>query len=169
MDVCIFKIFQWCIFLITIIQVICNTKSKRICQKNSYPIQVKISTGDVLYAGTDNDISLILRSANGIICQEYDLNNPGNDRERNHTDEYIICCSKAFFNDKNELSMVAFSELIRIGSRVPAIKDSWFIEHIEIRNNESILFDYRFHDWSSSTNHLLFGVTKLNNKNYLRF
>jgi hypothetical protein len=152
-----------------IVQVLCNTKSKNRCQDDSDALQVKIETGDVLYAGTDAHVSLLLRSDNGVICQVYSLDNIGNDRERNSVDEYTVCCSKEFLNDENELSMLALAQLTRSGKYVRFFADDWFIERVEVRANERLLFDYRFHTWSSPSRKLMFGVSKINNNNYTRF
>ncbi|CAF1001852.1 unnamed protein product [Rotaria sp. Silwood1] len=92
--------------------------------ENSDALQVKIETGDELFAGTNSHVSLILRSGNVVICQVYDLDNIGNDRERNSVDEYTICCSKGFFNDDDdELSMLAVAKLTRSGKVIPFFSD----------------------------------------------
>ncbi|CAF3540537.1 unnamed protein product [Rotaria sp. Silwood1] len=93
-------------------------------ESNNDVLQVKIETGDELFAGTNSHVSLILRSGNGVICQVYDLDNIGNDRERNSVDEYTICCSKDFFNDDDdELSMLAVAKLTRSGKVIPFFSD----------------------------------------------
>ncbi len=86
------RIFQQCIIFITIIEVISNTKSTNVCEDDTVALEVKIETGDVLFAGTDSDVNLLLRSGNGVICQVYNLDNIGNDRERKSIDQYTICC-----------------------------------------------------------------------------
>jgi hypothetical protein len=160
------RIFQWCIIFLTIIEVLSNTKSRNVCPNNTATVEVKIETGDVLYAGTDLIVGLLLRSGHGVICQDNDLDNSGNDRERKSIDEYTICCSKYFLTDKNQLSMLG---LIQYGKHGPRRVGDWFIERIEVRANQRILFDYRFHSWSSPSGKVLFGVSKINNKNYIRF
>ncbi len=97
------------------------------------------------------------------------MNNIGNDRERNSIDEYKICCPEEFLADEDELSMVALAQLTRSGRKIPFLTDKWFIEHIEVRAKERILFNYRFHDWSSPSRKLAFGVSKVNNTNYVHF
>jgi len=82
------RIFQWCIIFNTIIEVISNTKSTNVCEDDTVALEVKIETGDILFAGTDSD----LRSGNGVICQVHNLDNIGNDRERKSIDQYTICC-----------------------------------------------------------------------------
>jgi hypothetical protein len=114
-------------------------------------------------------VSLLLRSGNGVVCQVYRLDNFGDDRERNSVDEYTVCCPKEFSNDDNNLSMVALAQLTKTGKFVPLFSDDWFIERIEVRANEKLLFDYRFHSWSSPSKKLMFGVSKTNNNNYTRF
>ncbi|CAF3537240.1 unnamed protein product [Rotaria sp. Silwood1] len=124
MDLLIVKVLRWSIISMMIVEVICNTKSTNVCQENSDVLQVKIETGDELFAGTNSHVSLILRSGNGVICQVYDLDNIGNDRERNSVDEYTICCSKDFFNDDDdELSMLAVAKLTRSGKVIPFFSD----------------------------------------------
>lgn len=169
MNLHLMKMFHWIIIFITIVQVICNTTSNHICQGDTSALQVKIETGDILFAGTDSHVSLFLRSGNGVTCQDYSLDNTGNDRERKSIDEYVVCCSKDFFDDENELSMVGLAQLTRSGKYISFFSDDWFIERIEIRANEKLLVDYPFHSWTSPARKLLFGVSKLNNGNYTRF
>jgi hypothetical protein len=64
------------------------------------------------------------------------------------------------------LAMVPFT---RSGKYTPLFSDDWFIERIEVRANQRILFDYRSHSWTSATKKFLFGVSKINNTNYIRF
>jgi hypothetical protein len=132
-------------------------------------VEVKIETGDVKYAGTDSNIGLLLRSNHGVICQVFNLDNSGNDRERKSIDEYTICCSKDFLTDENQLSMLAMIQFTRSGKHTPLFSDDWFIERIEVRANQRILFDHRFHSWVSATKKFLLGVSKINNTNYIRF
>jgi hypothetical protein len=169
MNLLILKIFQWCIIFLTIVEVICNTKSRNVCQDDTDVLQMKIETGDVLFAGTNSHVSLLLRSGNGVVCQVYDLDNVGNDHERNSIDKYTICCPKGFLDDEHELSMLGLSQLTRTGKYVSFFADNWFIERIEVRADETLLFDYRFHSWTSPSRKLMFGVSKINNTNYTRF
>jgi hypothetical protein len=150
-------------------EVICNTQSRNSCRNDTIALQVTIETGDQLFGGTDSHVSLLLRSSNGIICQVYKLDNNGNDRERNSIDEYTVCCSKQFLDDDNELSMLGLSQLTRSGKYISFFSDDWFIERIQVRANEKLLFDYRFHDWTLPARKLMFGLTKVNNMNYTRF
>jgi len=163
------RIFQWCIILIIIVEVISDTKSKNVCKNDTVALEVTIETGDLLFAGTDSDVNFLLRSGNGVICQVYNLNNNGNDRERKSIDQYTICCSKDFLIDKNQVSMVALAQLAKGGKHTPLFSDDWFIERIQVRANQRILFNYRFHSWASSSKKLLFSVSKINNMNYIRF
>jgi len=163
------RIFQWCIIFLIIVEVLSNTKSRNVCPDNTAALEVKIETGDVLYAGTDSHVGLLIRSGHGVICQVFNLDNFGNDRERKSIDEYTICCSKDFLTDKNQLSMLGLVQLTRSGRYVSLFSDDWFIERIEVRANQEILFDYRFHSWVSASKKILFGVSKINNTNYIRF
>jgi hypothetical protein len=90
------RIFQWYIVFLTIIEVLSHTKSSYVCPDDAATVEVKIETGDVLFAGTDSHVGLLLRSNHGVICQAFNLDNSGNDRERKSIDEYTICCSKDF-------------------------------------------------------------------------
>ncbi len=92
----------------------------------------------------DSDVSLLLRINNGIICQVYKLDNIVNDRERNSIDEYTVCCSKQFWM----MRMLGLSQLTRSGKYISFFSDDWFIERIQVRANEKLLFDYRFYDWT---------------------
>ena len=69
---------QYCIILAAVIEVLANTEYTNVCQEHADTLEVDIETGDVLFAGTDETIGLIFRNSNGIICQEYDLDNIGN-------------------------------------------------------------------------------------------
>ncbi|CAF2633002.1 unnamed protein product [Rotaria sp. Silwood2] len=110
MDFIRLKVIQWSIILIMIADVLCDTKSSKSCPNDSDALQVKIETGDVLYAVTDSQVTILLHSGNGVICQVLNLDNSDNDRERYSIDEHEICCSKDF-NDDNELSMIALAQL----------------------------------------------------------
>ncbi|CAF3295812.1 unnamed protein product [Rotaria sp. Silwood2] len=127
-----------------VVDILCDTKSNRSCPDDSDALQVRIGTGDVLYAGTDSQVSVVLRIENGVICQVLDLNNSSNDRERHIFDEYEICCSKEF-NQDDGLTIAAFAQLPK-GNFVPFISDDWFIEPIEVHKNKKtslrILFSY---------------------------
>ncbi|CAF1358266.1 unnamed protein product [Rotaria sordida] len=129
-----------------IVEVLCDIKSSKSCPNDSDVLQVKMVTCDLLYAGTDSQVRLLLRSSNGFICQVLDLDN-------------------SEFNDDNGLNMVALAHLTK-GNFVPFVNDAWFIE---VRKNEKFLFDYRFHTWTSLSSAFMFGLSKINNKNYTRF
>ncbi len=165
----ILNAFGCYIILMIMMKVTCNTNSVNICDKDHSSLEVNIETGDVFFAGTNSHASLILRNGNGFICQEYNLDNIGDDRERNSIDKYTICCSKEFLNDENELSMLAVAQLTRTRRLLSFLSDDWFIERIEVRANQIILFDYRFHSWTSPSTKLIFGATKINNTNYIIF
>ncbi len=115
-----------------------------------------------------SNVGLLLRSNHGVICQVFNLDNSGNDRERNSIDEYTICCSKDFLTDKNQLNMLAMVQFMGNGKHT-SLFNNWFIERIKVRANQRILFDYRFHSWASASKKFLFGVSKINNTNYTRF
>ncbi len=163
------RIFQWCIVFLTIVKVLSHTKSSYVCPDDTSTVEVTIETGDVLFAGTDSNVGLLLRSNHGVICQVSNLDNYGNDRERRSIDEYTICCSKDFLTDQNQLSMLAMMQITRSGKHTPLFIDNWFIERIEVRANQRIIFDYRFHSWASTPKKFLFGVSKINDTDYIRF
>jgi hypothetical protein len=162
-------VLQLSIISIATVQVTGDTASKNSCQGRNETLQLKIKTGDKLFAGTDDNIDLLLRSANGVICSHTSLDNWGNDRKRNNVDKYTICCPPGFVSDGRELSMLALSHILprsKYGCRDP---NDWFIESIELRAGERVLFDYRFHAWTSTSAQWVFGVTKIGNKSYTRF
>jgi hypothetical protein len=59
------------------------------CQSHDKPkrIDIFIETGSELFAGTDNYIHLFVRDSHGVPCGVADLNNPGDDHERNSIDQ----------------------------------------------------------------------------------
>jgi len=79
------------------IEVRSNTKSSYVCPEDAATVDVTIETGDVLFAGTDANVGLLLRSHHGVVCQARNLDNYGDDRERKSIDEYVLCCPKDFF------------------------------------------------------------------------
>jgi len=130
---------------------------------------MKIETGDVWLAGTDDQINVLLRSANGHICRIHHLDNSGNDRERNSVDTYNLCCPEGFASDKRELSMLALAHVPPAGKNGRASTNDWFIEHIEIKVKGNVLFNYRFHAWTSPSKKWMFGVSKVNERDYVHF
>ncbi|CAM4743952.1 unnamed protein product [Rotaria magnacalcarata] len=132
---------------------------------NTETLKLTIKTGNEWLAGTDDAINLLLRSANGLICRVYNLDNWGNDRERNSIDKYTVCCPEGFLNDKRELSMFALAHVPPSGKNGRASTNDWFIEHVELRASERIVFNYRFHAWTSPSEKWMFGVSKVNDNN----
>ncbi|CAF3296061.1 unnamed protein product [Rotaria sp. Silwood2] len=102
-------IFQLCVLSMLFIHVASNTQSNKYCPIHSDALELEIQTGDKWLAGTDDNINLLLRSGNGMICREYHLDNRGNDRERNSIDKYNICCPEGFSDDYKEISMFALA------------------------------------------------------------
>ena len=155
--------------ILLIIEVKSNTKSSYVCSDDFSKVDIIIKTGDVLFAGTDANIAIIIRSNHGVMCQALNLDNYGNDRERNSTDEYVLCCPKDFLSDKNLLSMLGLFQYTRSGKHTPLFKDDWFIEHIQIRGDQRILLDYHLHSWAKATKKFLFGLTRINDTHFTRF
>jgi hypothetical protein len=148
-----------------------NTKSKNHCSFSQETLEMTITTGDEYLAGTDDDINVLLRSPNGRICRAYRLDNNGNDRERHSVDKYTICCPRGFLGNHRELSLFALAHVLPsgIGGRGSLIGNDWFIENIELKTRGEVILDYRFHSWTSPKNQWMFGVSKANNTNYIRF
>lgn len=163
------RLFQWCIVIIGTVEVLSDTKSSTVCKNHTEALELTTETGDILFAGTDCDYSLLLRNDNGAICQAYTLNNYGNDRERNSIDQYRICCPKNFLDQNNGLSMLAFIQLGVRGKYPGPCTDDWFIESIELRIDQRRFFRQTIHDWSKRQRQILFGFTKINNSTYIRF
>jgi hypothetical protein len=126
----------------------CNTLDK------PKPIDIIIETGWELYAGTDSVVPLLLRDSLDVMCTADDLDNPGNDHERNSIDHYILCCPQNFakVNDTLNLLLLSHGRCQRYGA------GNWFIERIEVRREGFLLFDYRFHTWIKGG---LYGVSKM--------
>ena len=59
------------------------------CQSPDKPkrIDILIETGSELFAGTDDYVHLLVRDSHGVPCGVANLNNPGEDHERNSIDE----------------------------------------------------------------------------------
>ncbi|CAF3096564.1 unnamed protein product [Rotaria socialis] len=108
-------VFQLNIISIIITQITGDTESSNFCTDNTETLKLKIQTGNEWLAGTDDAINLLLRSANGLICRVHNLDNWGNDRERNSIDKYTVCCPEGFSNDKRELSMFALAHVPPVG------------------------------------------------------
>ncbi|CAF4533564.1 unnamed protein product [Rotaria socialis] len=162
-------VFQLNIISIIITQITGDTKSSNFCTDNTETLKLKIQTGNEWLAGTDDAINLLLRSANGLICRVHNLDNWGNDRERNSIDKYTVCCPEGFSNDKRELSMFALAHVPPVGKNGRASTNDWFIERIEIRAGERTVFNYHFHAWTSPSKQWMFGVSNVNDKEYRRF
>ena len=105
------RLFQWFIIIHVTLEVISDTKSSNVCKNHTEALELVVKTGDIRFAGTDCDYGLLLLNDNAAICQEYPLNNKGNDRERNSIDQYRICCPNNFFNQHSGLSILAFIQL----------------------------------------------------------
>ncbi len=127
----------------------CNTLD------NPKPIDVIIETGSERTAGTDDFVGLFLHDSHGLVCTATDLNNPGDDHERNSIDYYILCCPQNFAKTNDSLSLLLLQHE-RCGKG--GAFNNWFIERIEVRMNGLLLLQYRFHAW---TNGELFGVSKV--------
>jgi len=120
-------------------------------------IDVVIETGSEPFAGTNDYIKLLLRDSAGVLCTAVDLNNPGNDHERNSIDHYKICCSEDFakVNDGLSLFLLSHNGGYKTGT------NDWFIERIEVRMKDLLLLEYRFHAWTDPTKVTMFGVSKV--------
>ena len=157
------------IFLL-IVQVAANTKSNKLCTNDKDTLQLIIRTCDKRFAGTDDIIHLLLRSGSGVICRANNLNNPGNDRERNSVDEYMICCPKEFLMDERELSMLAFTQMALMARKQGRDYDHWCIQHIEVRAGKRVLLSNpSFFSATDSRIPWLFGVSKINSTRYIHF
>lgn len=164
-------LIQFSIIFIIIDQVKCDTESDNRCSFNQETLEMTIRTGDEYLAGTDDDINVLLRSPSGKICRSYRLDNDGNDRERNSIDKYTICCPSGFLGYHRELSLFALAHVLRRGTsgRGSLSGNDWFIENVEIKVHDEVVLNYRFHSWTSPGNQWMFGVSKANNTNYIRF
>ena len=160
---------QFSVVFLVIVQITANTKSNKPCPNDKDTLLLTIQTGDRPLAGTDDIIHLALRNSNGTLCWSHDMNNPGNDRERNSIDEYTICCPHGFMPDDGELSMLAFNQMGMNDKNGRIFVNDWFIERIEVRADKGLLLSYRFQAWTKSTTPWLFGVSKIANNTYIRF
>ncbi|CAF4596547.1 unnamed protein product [Rotaria sp. Silwood2] len=151
------------------VHVASDTRSRNSCPIHSDRLEVEIKTGDEPLAGTDYSINLLVRSGNGLVCKAYDLDNWGNDRERNSMDRYTICCPKGFLDSNADIRMFALSYPSRPGKRGYVNIDDWLIEHVAIKVNGRNIFTYRFDSWTSPWKHWVFGVSKVNETSYVRF
>jgi len=122
-------------------------------------IDVFIETGSAFFANTDDEILLLLRDSNGVVCTATDLNNSGDDHERDSIDQYALCCPQNFATGNDPLSVLLLSH--RQGPK--GSSNDWFVEHIEVRKNDFLLFEYRFHSWTKPHKVSLFGVSKVAN------
>lgn len=120
-------------------------------------IDVIIETGSEFLAGTDDRISLLLRDNNGMVCTAGDLDNSGNDRERNSIDHYAICCPQDFAKANGSLSQLFF---IRFWPPKGG-RDNWLIENVEVRMENTVLLNYGFHAWNDPKKFALFGISKM--------
>ena len=163
-------LIQCTIISVVIVKVTGDTKSNNHCSFDQETLEMTIRTGDEYLAGTDDDINVLLRSPNGKICRT-NLNNDGNDRERNSVDKYTICCSTGFLSNHRELSLFALAHVRRSGTGVRAslTGNDWFIESIKLETHGEVILDYRFHAWTSPRKQWMTGVSKANNTNYIRF
>jgi hypothetical protein len=120
-------------------------------------VYVVIETGSMIFAGTDDPIRLFLRDSRGVVCGAADLDNDGNDHERNSVDEYILCCPGDFAANKQPISLLLLNHK-------PAGKGSvnnWFIENIKVRTDSNTIFEYRFHAWTDPRSSFIFGATRV--------
>jgi hypothetical protein len=118
-------------------------------------IDVVIETGSQFLAGTDDTIRILLRDSHGVICLDDNLDNFGNDHERNSIDHHAICCPQDFSQSNDSLSLLLLSHLRRGKSK----GDDWFIERIKVHMNNFTLFDYRFHMWTYAAR--MFGASRV--------
>ena len=124
---------------------------------SSKRIDVVIKTGSKFLAGTDDRIRLLLRDSQGVVCTAADLNNSGDDHERDSIDHYALCCSENFGKKNDSLSLLVLNHN---GGHRSATND-WFIESIEVRTKTFLLLKYRFHNWTRPHRAALFGVSKV--------
>jgi hypothetical protein len=120
-------------------------------------IDVVIETGSRVLSGTDDVVGLLLRDSDGVVCTTDDLDNPGDDRKRNSIDHYALCCPQEFATANDFLDML----LLAHRRTRNGFSNDWFVEHIEVRRNDFLLFDYRFHAWTNPGSITMFGVSKV--------
>jgi hypothetical protein len=120
-------------------------------------IDVFVETGSVIFANTDDRIRLLLRDSDGVVCTATDLDNWGDDHMRWSIDQYALCCPQNFAIGNASLSMLLLAH--QRGHKGNA--NDWFVEHIEVRRNDFLLFEYRFHAWTNPYKVSLFGVSKV--------
>ena len=120
-------------------------------------INVIIETGSGLFAGTNDKIWLFLRDSQGYLCTADDLNNPGDDHEAGSTDHYAICCSQDFAKANEYLSVLLLGHN-RYGK---GHGNDWFIDRIEVRAQNVLLFEFRFHAWTKPHKVAMIGASKV--------
>ena len=129
------------------------------CQSydQSKRIDVVIATGSENFAGTNDYIRLLLRDSRGILCTAADLNNSGNDHERNSIDHYALCCPSSFAVTNDFISLLLIGHVRNTRGGV----NDWFIENIEVRSKNFVILEYRFHAWTNPYRFAMFGVSKM--------
>ncbi|CAF1345083.1 unnamed protein product [Adineta steineri] len=120
-------------------------------------IDVTVETGSKFLAGTNDGIHLLLRDSQGVVCTADDLNNVGDDHERNSIDKYAVCCPQDFAKTNDSLSLLLVGH--KHGYRGGA--NDWFVERIEVHKEDSLLFTYHFHAWTNPRKISIFGVSKV--------
>jgi len=118
-------------------------------------IDVDIEIGLKTFAGTDDIIRLLLRDSHGVLCTAVDLDNPGNDHERNSIDQYALCCPEDFAKTNDLLSML----LVGHQKDYRGFSNNWFIERIIVHRKNFLLFEYRFHAWTQPDKVVMFGAS----------
>jgi hypothetical protein len=118
-------------------------------------VDIIIETGSQFLAGTDDRVRLFLRDSQGVVCIAADLNNSGDDHERNSIDEYAVCCPEDSGKANESLSLLLLGHLR--ARKSPG--NDWFIERIKVHSQNFLLLDYRFHAWTGAV--MMFGVTKV--------
>ena len=165
----IWLLIQFCLIFVMIDdQVAGNTKSNNQCSFDQESLWLNITTGNKFFAGTDDHVHVFLLGANDIVCQDY-LDNSGNDRRRNHVDQYIICCPKGLLSDDQEINMFSLTHMAYIGTKGGATYNDWFIERIELGTGGKIIFNYHLHAWTSSQIQGTVLFSRVDKKNYVHF
>ncbi len=168
MHLSLWLLIQFGIIFIMIVKVTSDTESKNPCSFDQETLWLKITTGNKFFAGTNDDVHVFLLGANGIVCRA-NLDNPGNDRKRNHVDKYTICCPEGFLNDDREINMFALTHMAFKGNKGQTGYNDWFIERIELGTRGKVILNYRLHAWTSSEIQGTVIFSKVDKKNYVHF
>ena len=161
-------LIQCTVVSVVIVKVTGDTESKNHCSFDQETLWLKITTGNKLFAGTDDDVHVLLLGADGIICRA-NLDNSGNDRKRNNVDKYTVCCPKGFMNDDREVNMFVLTHMANIGKNGQTVYNDWLIERIELGTNRKVIFNYRLYAWTSSLIQGTVLFSKVDKENFVRF